>query len=107
MPIPQYVCCWLQGPDDRWLIEQRDAARRHAAGQRTCFGGAVEPEKVRAAITRELNEELGVRCDALAIACDLFVDDADGTFYWRRVPADGGATALSAQPRRLAEQQRP
>ncbi len=76
---PDYACAIVHDPRRGYLLEQRDAAARHAAGRLTCFGGRREGgEDALGCLLRELAEELGWRAapERLVPAVELYVAGA-------------------------------
>ncbi|MCZ8136875.1 MAG: (deoxy)nucleoside triphosphate pyrophosphohydrolase [Porphyrobacter sp.] len=58
----------LQRADGRWLMHQRPPGKHHA-GLWEFPGGKVEPDEIPSqSLTRELHEELGIRCDPATMA---------------------------------------
>ena len=99
---PDHACVILRDAAGRFLLEERPADARHAAGQWTCFGGKREPhEDAASCARRELVEELGWAPDALAPAVDLWVGGRHiAHFYF--APLDRDAAALRLEPGRRA-----
>jgi len=74
----------LTDGEGRWLMQQRPPGKRHA-GLWEFPGGKVEPgESPRAALVRELNEELGIAVAADALRPMAFAES----------PAGGGETGI-------------
>jgi 8-oxo-dGTP diphosphatase len=70
------VAAALERADGRILMQQRPPGKAHA-GLWEFPGGKVEPgEAPRAALVRELNEELAVALDPASLAPACFADDA-------------------------------
>jgi 8-oxo-dGTP diphosphatase len=58
----------LQRADGRWLMHRRPPGKHHA-GLWEFPGGKVEPDEIPAqSLIRELQEELGIRCDPATLA---------------------------------------
>ena len=58
------VHIWINGPDGRWLIQQRSATKVPMANEWAATGGSViSGENSREAALRELEEELSIRPD--------------------------------------------
>ncbi len=72
---PPYCCAILQDECGQFILEQRGADAKYAAGTLTCFGGAREDgEEPLACMHRELTEELTWVPSHLYRVCDLYVD---------------------------------
>ncbi len=72
------VAVALERADGRILMQQRPPGKAHA-GLWEFPGGKVEPgETPRAALVREVNEELAVALDPAALEPACFADDAGG-----------------------------
>ena len=70
------VAALIRGHTGRFLLQRRPPGKDHA-GLWEFPGGKVEPgESPRNALIRELEEELGLRCDGAAIVPLAFADRA-------------------------------
>jgi 8-oxo-dGTP diphosphatase len=66
----------LQRTDGRWLMHQRPPGKHHA-GLWEFPGGKVEPNEIPPqSLIRELQEELGIRCDPASLAPAGFAETA-------------------------------
>jgi 8-oxo-dGTP pyrophosphatase MutT (NUDIX family) len=71
-PIAAHACAIITDQRGWLLFELRPPTARYAPNRLACFGGKVEPgEDLRAALHRELGEELGWQPDHGTPICDL------------------------------------
>ncbi len=91
---PEYVCAVLEDRENRLLLQLRAPYSRIAGGLMTCFGGRVEGgETAEAALTRELDEEIGWHPTTVTPCCELWkVGRFIARFY--RAQLDVAATML-------------
>lgn len=105
MRVPRLGCgAAIRDADGRWLLARRLTAPE--AGHFGLLGGKIEPgEATRAAIRREIAEEIGVEIETLGFLCAVDQIGPDGA-HWvsivERARIVAGAAAIR-EPDKLAD----